>query len=202
MKNSLSSILTLICLLVIGSYFASLAYIKGYVDAPTLIVPTKNNKVVYENSSPLASTSASTTTMTKLTMISESKDSLEMEVEYFYDGSLGERATLCGAIKLSYDPENIHYNWSCRPSEVKAGKGKAKLSFGLSEESHEALDIFISDQIKLEFYAHNPYRTVQVGEANYYKAWVPNALTDKSQPEWQKSLGLEYIEGFYHAIFD
>ncbi|MGB2740469.1 MAG: hypothetical protein WBC60_07940 [Cognaticolwellia sp.] len=198
MKNSLSSILTLICLLVIGSYFASLAYIKGYVDAPTLTIPIKNNKVVYEKSDPLAST----TTMTKLTMISESKDSLEMEVEYFYDGSLGERATLCGAVQLSYDPENIHYYWSCRPSEVKAGKGKAQLSFGLSGESHEALEIFVSDQIKLEFYAHNPYRTVQLGKVNYYKAWVPNALTEKSQPEWQKSLGLEYVKGFYHAIFD
>ena len=198
MQKKVFLLLTIIALLVIVSYFASLSYIKGYFDAPTLIVPIKTNQTVYEASA----SQSSVTTMTKLTMISESAEQLEMELEYYYDGSLGEQVTLCGEIKLSYDPDNIHHYWSCRPSGVKAGKGKAKLSFGLSDESHEKSEIIISDQVRLEFYAHNPYRTSQLGNVNYYKAWVPKTLTEKAKPDWQKTTGVEYIQGFYHAMLD
>jgi hypothetical protein len=198
MKKIVYLFIPTLFLLLIASYLASLSYLKGYFDAPSLVVPIKNNQVVYEASVP----QPSVTTMTKLTMISESTERLEMELEYYYDGSLGEQATLCGEIKRSYDPENIHFYWSCRPSGVKAGKGKAKLSFGLDDKSHEKSEIIISDQIRLVFYAHNPYRTVQVGKVSYYKAWIPKALSEKSKPNWQKASGIEYIQGFYHAMVD
>ena len=130
MQNKFFSILAIICLTLIFSHLASLFYLKGYSDVPNIVVPVKVAKIIYEDKNKVITT---TTSMTKLTVISESADQIEMELDYFYDGRLGETTTLCGGIRVSYDPDNIHHYWSCRPSGISKGKGTAKLSFGLSD---------------------------------------------------------------------
>lgn len=181
------------------SYLASLSYLKGYSDAPNIVLPVKAAQIIYEDTNKAIPTA---TRVTKLTVISESIDRLEMEIDYFYDGSLGETTTLCGGIKVSYDPDNIHHYWSCRPSGISKGKGRAKLSFGLSEASHQKSEIIISDQITIEFYSHNPYRTSQLSTTNYYKAWIPEKFIEKQQPKWRKASGLAYLQGFYQQVFN
>ena len=116
-------------------------------------------------------------TIKRYRIVHDSPDHLALWINYFYDGSKGDRVFIGAITKL--DGKSTGH-WAYRPDRVYKGNGWAEVLISMNSNSPEE---YFSDEIKIEMYVGGK-SAFSVVTLPYKKRWKRVTPENTCHPEW------------------